>query len=57
MAQQGVGRYPTDRGEKNGRKRHLRVDGRGVPFSTVVTWANHYDVSQLGAVRDGVMAD
>ena len=40
---------------KNGSKRHLLVDGRGVPLSLVVTGANRHDVSQLGAVLDAIM--
>ncbi|CDS55320.1 Mobile element protein [Polaromonas sp. CG9_12] len=49
---------PTQRiGEKNGSKRHLLVDGRGVPLSIVVTGANRHDVSQLEAVLDGVMVN
>jgi transposase len=36
LAQEAVGRNPTDRGKK-GSKRHLLVDGRGVPLSLVVT--------------------
>ena len=44
-------------GGKNGKKRHLLVDGRGVPLSLVVTGANRHDVSQLGAVLDGVMVN
>ena len=35
----------------------MLVDGRGVPLSLVVTGANRHDVSQLGAVLDGVMVD
>ena len=42
-------------GEKNGSKRHLLVDGRGVPLSIVVTGANRHDVSQLGAVLEAIM--
>lgn len=53
-AQQSVGANPTDR-EKNGSKRHLLVDGRGVPLSLVVTGANRHDVSQLAAVLDGIV--
>ncbi len=42
---------PTRRiGEKKGSKRHLLVDGRGVPLSLVVTGANRHDVTQLEAV-------
>jgi putative transposase len=44
-------------GGKNGSKRHLLVDGRGVPLSLVVTGANRHDVSQLGAVLDAVMVN
>ncbi|UCZ56250.1 IS5 family transposase [Desulfurispirillum indicum] len=54
MALETVGKNPTDRG-KNGSKRHVLVDGRGVPLSIVVTGANRHDVSQLEAVLDGVV--
>ena len=49
LAQSSVGPNPTDR-EKNGSKRHLLVDGRGVPLSLVLTGADRHDVSQLAAV-------
>ena len=42
-------------GGKNGSKRHLLVDGRGVPLSIIVTGANRHDVSQLEAVLDGIV--
>ena len=42
-------------GGKNGSKRHLLVDGRGVPLSLVVTGANRHDVSQWKAVLDALM--
>ena len=42
-------------GGKNGSKRHLLVDGRGVPLSIIVTGANRHDVSQLEAVLDGII--
>ena len=42
-------------GGKNGSKRHLLVDGRGVPLSIVVTGANRHAVTQLDAVLAGVM--
>ncbi|WP_163098657.1 transposase [Acidithiobacillus ferrianus] len=42
-------------GGKNGSKRHLLVDGRGVPLSLVVTGANRHDVSQWEAVLDALM--
>lgn len=48
LAQEAVGPNPTDRG-KNGSKRHLLVDGRGVPLSLVVTGANAHDVTQIEA--------
>ena len=35
-------------GGKKGSKRHLLVDGHGVPLSLIVTGANRHDVSQLG---------
>jgi transposase len=37
-------------GGKKGTKRHLLVEGRGVPLSIVVTGANRHDVSQLTEV-------
>ena len=46
MAQESVGPNPTDRG-KNGSKRHLLVDGRGVPLSIIVTGANVHDSKRL----------
>ena len=42
LAQEGVGRNPTDRG-KQGSKMHLLVDKRGAPLSVVVTGANRHD--------------
>ena len=54
LARQAVGPNPTDRGKK-GSKRHLLVDGRGVPLSLIVTGANRHDVSQLAAVLDNVV--
>lgn len=42
-------------GGKNGSKRHLLVDGLGVPLSLIVTGANRHDVSQLAAVLDAVV--
>lgn len=36
-------------------KRHLLVDGRGVPFSLVVTGANEHDVTQLDQVLTAIM--
>ena len=42
-------------GEKNGRKRGLLVDGRGVPLSLVASGANVHDVKLLAAVLDHVV--
>ena len=42
-------------GEKNGTKRHILVDGRGVPLSIVVTGANRHDVTQLKAVLENIV--
>jgi transposase len=42
-------------GEKKGSKRHILVDGRGVPLSIVVTGANRHDVTRLGKVLDEIM--
>lgn len=47
-ALESVGRNP-----KMETKRHVLVDGRGVPLSIVVTGANRHDVPQLAAVLDG----
>ena len=46
LAIQSVGNNPTDCGKK-GSKRHLLVDGRGVPLSIVATGANRHDVPQF----------
>jgi transposase len=54
LAQETVGKNPTDRG-KNGSKRHLLVDGAGVPLSMVATGANRHDVSQLEAALDSIV--
>lgn len=56
LAQESVGRNPTDRGKK-GSKRHLLTDGRGVPLSIVVTGANSHDVSQLELVLDEIIIE
>ena len=54
LAREAVGRNPTDRGKK-GSKRHLLVDGRGVPLSIVVTGANRHDSTQLELVLDEII--
>jgi putative transposase len=46
---------PTRRiGEKKGSKRHLLVDGRGVPLSLIVTAANVNDCRQLDEVLGAI---
>jgi len=44
-------------GGKKGSKRHLLVDGRGVPLSLVVTGANAHDVTQLEAVLQAIVVE
>ena len=56
LARDAVSPNPTDRG-KNGSKRHLLVDGRGVPLSIVVTGARRHDVSQLERLLDAIVID
>lgn len=41
--------------KKGGGKRHLLVDGRGVPWSLIVTGANRHDVTQLDAVLSAIL--
>ena len=40
-----------------GSKRHLIVDGRGVPLALVVTGANRHDVSQLETLLDFIIIE
>jgi putative transposase len=42
-------------GKKKRSKRHLLVDGRGVPLPFIVTAGNVKDISMLGAVRDAIV--
>src|SRR6516165_604699 len=42
-------------GEKNGSKRMLLVDARGIPLSIIVTAANRHDISQLVPTLDAVV--
>jgi transposase len=44
-------------GEKNGSKRHLLVDGAGVPLALVITGANRHDVSQLEALLNAIIIE
>lgn len=55
LARRSVATRPI--GEKNGSKRHLLVDGRGVPLSIVVTGANRHDASQLELVLDEIVIE
>lgn len=48
-----TGPNPTDRG-KPGTKRHIMVDGAGVPLAVVLTGANRHDSMALTAVVDAV---
>jgi transposase len=53
LATECVGPNPTDR-KKNGRKRSLLVDARGVPLSIAVGGANVHDVKLLEQTLDGI---
>jgi len=44
-------------GEKNGSKRHLLVEGHGVPLSLVVTGAQRHDITQVEVVLDSMAID
>ena len=47
---------PTRRiGEKNGRKRSLLVDARGIPLSIIVSGANTHDVKLLAKTLEAVV--
>jgi len=49
---------PTLRiGEKNGRKRSLLVDARGVPLSLVVSGANTHDVKLLASTLEAIVVE
>jgi transposase len=54
LAQEAVGPNPTDRGKK-GSKRHLLVDGRGVPLSLIVTAANVNDGKRINEVLSAIV--
>lgn len=43
--------------KREGSKKHILVDGRGVPLSVVVTGANRHDVTQLRIVLESIVAD
>ena len=40
-----------------GSKRHLLVEGRGVPLAIVVTGANRHDVSQIGVLLESFVIE
>ena len=44
-------------GEKNGTKRSLLVDERGIPLSIVVSGANVHDVKLLGETMDSIVIE
>jgi hypothetical protein len=48
------GEKPHGSGEKKGGKRHIPVDGAGVPLTLVVTGANRHAVSQPEAILDAL---
>ena len=54
LAQEDAGPSPTDRGKKAS-KRHLLVDGRGVPLSIVVTAANVNDGKRIDHVLSAIV--
>ena len=49
-----TGANPTDRG-KQGTKRSLLTDGKGIPLALVVDGANRHDVKLLCATLDGIV--
>ena len=51
---EATGPNPTDRGKK-GTKRHLLVEGAGLPISLVVTGANVHDKRQVEAVLEEML--
>lgn len=44
-------------GEKNGSKRHVLVDGNGVPLAIVLTGANVHDVKRIQEVLDSIVIE
>ena len=56
LALEAVGKNPTDRG-KNGCKRSILTDKKGVPLSIVIGGANTHDVKLLAATLDGVVME
>lgn len=48
---------PDGSGKKKGSKRHLLVDGRGVPLSLIVTAANVNDGKRLDAVLRAIVVN
>ena len=56
LALEAVGRNPTDRG-KNGCKRSILTDKKGVPLSIIISGANTHDVKLLAATLDGIVIE
>jgi len=56
LAREAAGPNPTDRG-KQGSKRHILVDGAGVPLPITLTGANVNDVTRTAAVLDGIVIE
>src|SRR5438067_12027972 len=50
-----VGQNPTDRG-KDGSKRHVLTEGRGVPLATIVTAANVHDHTAMHELLEARIA-
>jgi putative transposase len=46
-----VGKNPTDRA-KNGTKRHIHVDGRGIPIGVALSGANAHDITMYQECLD-----
>jgi len=56
LAREAAVPNPADRG-KQGSKRHILVDGAGVPLPVMLTGANVNDVTRMAAVLDGIMIE
>ncbi|MFB6247999.1 MAG: transposase [Salinibacter sp.] len=51
MGGEKTGPNPTDLG-KQGTKRHLLIDGRGIPLAILLTKANRHDVKGLSTLLE-----
>jgi transposase len=56
LALESVGRNPTDRG-KNGSKRSLLTDEKGLPLALVISGANTHDVKLLADTLEGIIIE